>query len=139
MSWDVLVLHVPPNIPSAKELKETYEDYFDAPEVPLGPRNGVLALLASVVPEANFSDDSWVTLDAKGYSVEFSLGKDDPTKVMWLHVRGGRGAEIIPVLQRLCLETGWRVFDTGTGQFIDFENHPDEGFLKWFNWAFGGH
>jgi hypothetical protein len=35
------------------------------------------------------------------------------------------------ILLRKCKKTSWRAIDTSTGDFIDFENSPEESFNEW--------
>lgn len=122
MSWDVLLMSVPPNIGTVKDIPD------DSKSV-LGPKSTMLLILAKICPEANFTDPNWGILNAGDFSIEFNIGEDDPTTHIMLHVRGADSA--VNTIQKICEVTGWRALDTSMGDFIDFHQNPTAGLHKW--------
>lgn len=122
MSWDVILMKVPPDITSMQEFGEDLQ--------PLGSRNEVLAVLAQALPSANFSDPTWGIFDGPDFSIEFNMGVDDAIKnTIMLHVRGSD--KVIDVIHHICNYAGWRAFDTATDRFINFSQEPAVGLQQW--------
>jgi hypothetical protein len=122
MSWDVILMHVPPDIESAEDLPEGFTSI-------LGPRTAVLSILTSLDLGIDLTDPTWGDLDGDGFSIEFNIGKGDPVETIMLHVRGGGGA--IAVIQRICEGTSWRALDSTTDTFINFAENPAAGLEQW--------
>jgi len=123
MSWDVIIFNVSNEIKSVSELTE------DAIK-PLGSRDNVLSAIKTTFPQANLSDPSWVVQDGAGYSIEFSLGQNDPIQTMMVYVRGDISS--LRAIEQFCRTTGWRAFDSSVGDFIDFSDlNYDRGFKRW--------
>lgn len=122
MSWDVVLMSVPPEITENAKLDDDFSS-------PLGAASAVLPLLKRVLPSADLSDPTWGILDGPDFSIEFNIGKDDPLRTIMLHVRGGEAA--LGPIQQLCEETGWRALDCGTGEFIDFSDDPAARLRNW--------
>jgi len=122
MSWDVVLMSVPPEITENSKLEGDFSS-------PLGTASAVLPLLKQIVPSLDLSDPTWGILDGPDFSIEFNIGKEDPIPTIMLHVRGGEAA--LGPIQRLCEETGWRALDCGDGEFIDFAGDPGAGLRKW--------
>jgi hypothetical protein len=122
MSWDVMLMGVPSNV-------VTVADFPDGFSSELGPKSQVLSTLAAILPELDLTDPTWAILDSDDFSIEFGIGDDDPVEIIMLHVRGGDS--VIRTIQCICEHTGWRAFDTGTGDFINFAENPAEGLQKW--------
>ena len=122
MSWDVMIFNLQNNIKSVSELT-------DDSVISLGSKNEVLSTIRHIFPQANFSDPTWVVLDGKDYSIEFSLGQDEQIEVLMLHVRGS--VDALDAIERFCQINDWRAFDSATGDFINFDLKHDEGFKRW--------
>ena len=95
----------------------------------LGSKKEVVSTLTQLVPTGDFSDTSWGVLDGDDFSIEFSLGNDDPIIIIMLYVRGSDKA--INVIQKICEHTGWRAYDTSRDEFINFVHNPEAGFEQW--------
>ena len=122
MSWDVLILAVPPGIRSVADLP----DGFDPA---IGPLSDVLQVLGDLFPSINLHDPTWGVLVADSYSMEFNIGEDDPCRSIMLHVRGDEAA--IEAIQKLCHRTGWRALDMSAGELIDFDSDPSKHLRSW--------
>jgi len=122
MSWDVMLMNVSPTIVTGDDFPEDFTSE-------LGPRAQVLSRMTAILPSLDLTDPTWGILDGDDFFIEFNIGDRDPVDVMTLHIRGGNG--VISVIQRICEHTGWRAFDTSTGDFIDFTANPAEGLHQW--------
>lgn len=109
MSWDVVFLALPPGVRSL-------EDLGDAP-APLGSRADLIRAIEAAVPTVDFSDPSWGRLDTDAFSIEFSVGDDDPVVSLMLHVRGGDGA--LGVIAAVAQALGQPPIDCGDGTVLD--------------------
>jgi hypothetical protein len=96
---------------------------------PLGSTAAVRSLLSRVLPSIDFSDPTWGILDADEYSIEFSIGAEEPCTSLMLHVRGPEEA-IVPI-KAVCNETGWKAYDCSDGELIDFNADPARGLRAW--------
>jgi hypothetical protein len=122
MSWDVLILAVPPGIHSVAELP----DGFDPA---LGPLPDVLLVVKDLFPTINLRDPSWGVLVGDTYSIEFNIGKADPCRSVMLHVRGDESA--IGPIRALYNRTGWRALDMSAGELLDLERDPGKSLRSW--------
>lgn len=125
MSWDVFVMNLPPGIKSIDEIPKDFHPR------PLGPRSQIIATIAALYPQCNFSDPSWGTLQLPGCSIEFSLGKDEDVKSFAMHVRGGDGAP--DIVARILSELGMPAIDVSApgGLFQHDPARRAEGFNRW--------
>lgn len=85
-------------------------DLEEADIPPLGSLTEVRRKLQAALPEIDLADPAWGTLEGDDYSIEFSVGEEDPCMSVMLHVRGGD--EALGVIQRLFAATGWEALDT---------------------------
>ena len=122
MSWDVLLLRLPPGITSLGDLRKDFDD-------PLGTTDHVRSLLRAAVPGLDLTDPSWGVLDAPHYSIEFSIGADEPCGAVMLHVRGLDDA--VEPIRAVCQATGWTAVDCSLGSPIDFDADPARGLRAW--------
>ncbi|MBL0804033.1 hypothetical protein AAG656_26760 [Streptomyces albidoflavus] len=111
MSWDVLLVRLPGEVTSVSRMAH---DYVPAP---LGSRHDVLATVARVLPEADLSDPAWGVLSGPTWSIELSIGADDPVESVMLHLRGAGDDVLTPVFE-LAGELGCKVFDCSAGDLI---------------------
>ncbi|MDP4182133.1 MAG: hypothetical protein Q8942_13715 [Bacillota bacterium] len=86
-------------------------------------------MLKELLPDIDFSDPHWGVLATETYSIEFNIGGKDPVESIMLHIRGEDAP--IDVIKKICSKTAWRAIDTSAGDFIDFENCPEESFNRW--------
>ena len=122
MSWDVLILAVPPGIRSVADLP----DGFDPS---LGPLPDVHRVIENLFPTINLRDPAWGVLVGDTYSLEFNIGKEDPCRSIMLHVRGDESA--IGPIRTLCDRTGWRALDMSAGELLDLETDPAKSLRSW--------
>jgi hypothetical protein len=111
VSWDVLLLRVPDGI---TELSDIPDD-FQPP--PLGPLPQVLDTLCAVIPDIDLSDPTWGEATGPTWSIEFSIGAQDPVTSIMLLVRGS-GEDVLPVIGRLSAALGCRPIDSSGGDFL---------------------
>jgi len=126
MSWDVLLLSVSPDVRTINDLGDDFAGES------LGTPTEVAHRLRQIFPALDLTDPSWGVLATEEYSVEFSIGDDNPCLSLMLHVRGPESA--IEPIQRLCENTGWLAFDTSDGDLIDFSNDPAKGLRQWIEY-----
>jgi len=111
MSWDVLLIRIPPELISSLTLPSDFKSE-------LGPRAEVISLLSKICPEASFADPDWGVLDGDGFSIEFDMGREDSVDTILLHIHGSGKA--VEVIQKVCQMTGWSAMDIAHSDFIDF-------------------
>ncbi|GAK53816.1 hypothetical protein U14_05090 [Candidatus Moduliflexus flocculans] len=123
MSWDILFQDTPEHINSIEDLPE------DFTPGKLCSRTYLEDMLLSLFPTIDNHDKSWMVLQEDSFSIEFNSGKDDPVESLMLHVHGEEDA--LHVIKKICDHTGWKALDCTSGDFIDFEQNPDQGFSTW--------
>lgn len=111
MSWDVFIQHLPA---SALRVADIPDDFLP---LPLGSRADVLRIITRVLPNADATDPTWLVVTGAGYSIEISVGPDDPVTSVALHIRGDDS--VIPVVTSLVEALGARALDSWTGEFFD--------------------
>ncbi|MFC9157847.1 hypothetical protein ACFTT0_23035 [Streptomyces bauhiniae] len=111
MSWDVLLLRLPDEVTSMHELPDDY-----SPE-PLGRQCDVLAAVTQAVPEVDLSDPTWGDLSGPTWSVELSIGSEDPVDSIMLHIRGS-GDDVLAPVFRLAEALRCKVLDLAEGDLI---------------------
>jgi hypothetical protein len=122
MSWDVILLNLPPDIRSINDLGDDFDSV-------LAPVSDVRKLVSHVVPSVDLSDPGWGILEADDYSIEFSIGEDDPCTSLMLHIRGTESA--LEPIRALCAATGWKAFDCSDGDLMDWSGDPGKGLREW--------
>ncbi|MCG8569989.1 MAG: hypothetical protein MJB14_07590 [Spirochaetes bacterium] len=126
MSWDVLFVKFPNNINSIDEIPGDYNPGS------LCTRQYYEEMIFNLFPNIDENNDrSWMILEDDSYSIEFSAGTGEMLDSLMLHIRGDEKA--LKVIKNICDFTNWKAFDTTTGDLIDFDNNPDEGFSQWRN------
>jgi hypothetical protein len=123
MSYILSLFKLPAHITSINELSQ------DAEVEPLGSKAAILALLADLFPDADFSDPTWVILNREEFAIEFIVGHEDPVASLGLRIHGADRA--LAVAQLLCEQMGWRAFDPSFGELIDFGCDPEAGLRAW--------
>ena len=122
MSWDVLLLRLPPGITSLEELGDDFND-------PLGTTDDVRSVLRTAVSGLDLTDPSWGVLDTPNYSIEFSIGTTEPCTAVMLHIRGEDDA--VEPIRAICQATDWTAFDCSVGSPMDFDADPAKGLRSW--------
>ncbi|MBF6590089.1 MAG: hypothetical protein IVW57_06085 [Ktedonobacterales bacterium] len=110
MTWDVLLLCPRPEVETAEDLSEDAIIEMGTPAV-------VRAAIQRACPQAIFSDATTGQLEAPSYTIQFSLGDDDPVRGVLLLISGDVSEATI-TLAALCASAGWRAFDMNTEEFI---------------------
>lgn len=111
MSWDVSLFNAPPGI-TIEEIRHDHE------LVPLGSVAEVLGRLQAAFVDLDLSDPTWGDLERAGWSIEFTIGREDPVRSIMLHVRGG-GDDVVQVVRETAHVLGCRAFDCSSGEFIE--------------------
>ena len=122
MSWDVVILALPPGTRSFNDLPKDYD-------ASLATISFVHSTLRELFPDINLTDPAWGVLVADTYSMEFNIGSEDPCRSIMLHIRGDE-ASLTPI-RALCERTGWGAFDTSDGALMDFSADPGKGLRAW--------
>ena len=119
MSWDIFVQEIPEDV---KQISDMHEKYSKFKPSPIGMRSEIIKKIKKVVPEANFSDPSWGTIDGDGFSIEVNMGDKEECNGFAFHVRGGEAAAFVicDILEKL----GLRALDPNSETGL-FEIGPD--------------
>jgi hypothetical protein len=111
VTWDVLLLRVPPEITTAADLSEEAV-------IPLGTPAEVRQTIQRACPQAHFSDATTGELQAPEYRFHISLGDEEPVRGVLLLVSGNVDAASITI-GAICAATDWRALDMNTEEFVD--------------------
>ena len=123
MSWDIFVQDIPRGARDAGDIPEDFQPR------PLGERSEVIRRILEVVPEADFSDPTWGTVEEPEYSIEFNIGDEDEIMAFALHVRGGEAAA--GLVADLLARCGWRAFDTASESGIFDPASAADSLKRW--------
>lgn len=123
MSWDVSIIKFSNEYSSVNEIPE------DEQPIPLGPRTEVHGTISELFPNTDWIDPAWGIFDSKFGSIEFNLGKEDPSTSLMLHVRASN--EIIPPIKELCKKNKWSALDCSSGEFLERSENPSKGLESW--------
>ncbi len=96
---------------------------------PLGSTSEVRQVLAKVLPDLDLGDPTWGILEGADFSIEFSIGEEEPCTSVMLHVRGSD--EAITPIQVVCETSGWKALDCSDGEIIEFDSDPAQGLRSW--------
>jgi hypothetical protein len=111
MSWDVFVFAAPSDIKAADLPSDFRLD-------PLGAAVDVRRVLIERFPAMDLSDPAWGRLVGASWSIEVSIGSDDPVDSIMLHVRGG-GDDVLDVVAGVATAVGGRALDVSSYEFLD--------------------
>jgi len=111
MSWDVFVFNAPPHIATMDEIP------IDFLPPPLGAASDVGKRLRESVEAVDLTDPTWCRVLGETWSIELSLGADDPVEAIMLYVRGG-GDDVLTVIARIAAAVEARALDISTGEFL---------------------
>ena len=123
MSWDVSIHKFSRIYCSVEEIPQ------DEAPLGLGSRAFVHTRVLLQFPGTDWSDPAWGTWSSPDGSIEFNLGKDEPSNGLMLHVRAN--TNVIPAIVHLCLQNGWQGIDCSSGDFIEQSSNPSEGLESW--------
>ena len=121
MSWDVVLL---------KEKFDTNDKDYQPPT--LGKRMELISQLTSILPNLDFSDESWGIMEGDGFSIEFNIGNNENVDSIMLHIRGG--GDPIQIIQGIMQEFKWESLDCSTGDFMELNNVSNESWTKFQTW-----
>ena len=96
---------------------------------PLGSTSEVRQVLARALPDLDLGDPTWGILEGTDFSIEFSIGEEEPCTSVMLHVRGSD--EAINPIQVVCDASGWKALDCSDGEIIEFDSDPAQGLRSW--------
>ena len=123
MSWDVSIHKFSRIYRSIEEISQ------DETPLSLGPRAFVHAQVQVQFPGTDWSDPAWGIWSSPDGSIEFNLGRDEPSPGLMLHVRAN--ANVIPAIVQLCLQNGWQGIDCSSGEFVEQSDDPAHGLVSW--------
>ncbi|MFI6056430.1 hypothetical protein ACIBCO_41065 [Streptomyces violascens] len=115
MSWDVILLHLPDDVVSVRDIPDGYTP------APLGQQQDILAAVARAAPEADLSDPAWGELSGATWSIELNIGSDDPVDSIMLHIRGS-GDDVLASVTRLAEALGCKALDCSTGDLLSAQD-----------------
>jgi hypothetical protein len=111
LSWDVLIMRFPENIATVEEIPDDFR-----PE-PLGSGPVVREQLLRSLPAMDLSDPSWGRLRSHQWSMELSIGPEEPVDSIMLYVRG-TGDDVLQVIDTIVESVGARALDISAGGFL---------------------
>lgn len=123
MSWDVSIVKFSKSYNSIEEIPA------DEKPLDLGTKTFVQNAVLEFFPTTDRSDPSWGIFDSKFGSIEFNIGKENPTSSMMLHVRASE--EIVEPIVMLCKKNNWSGLDCSTGDFLEKSECPTSGLSGW--------
>ena len=112
MSWDILLLDVNDDVRDASAIETR-------PIPPLRNRAKVLDVLKSIFLGMDISDPLWVEIDGEDFSIRLGTGRETPVEALQMIVHGSTNAALEEI-DRLCALSGWRAFDSASGEFLKF-------------------
>jgi hypothetical protein len=120
MSWDISVMASTSPPPPVEQMPSDWRGDC------LGSQVEVRAKISAVLPQVDWSDPSWGTIEGDGFSFEFNVGKE-PSDGFMIHVRGGGPA--VAKLLELAESTGWYLLDCSQGEWFHHCKNPDAGWI----------
>lgn len=115
VTWDIVLM---------KSDRATMAELFDhSVPPPLGDGEEVRSKLTAAAPTIHFHEPTWAQLQGDGWSIDLTVGSEEPVESVLLHVHGG--AETLETVRRMAEALGARALDCSTGTFIDFSAPPD--------------
>jgi hypothetical protein len=119
MSWDVSVFASDAPPPPVAKMRVDWKGAI------LGPAATVRATISAALPGVDWTKPTWGRFRGNGFSLEFNMGKDDPTDGFMIHVRGGGDA--VTCLMQIASRCGWYLLDTSTGEWMHHAEDPEAG------------
>ena len=121
MSWTVSVFGGPQRPP--------IHDMGDFEFPVMGSGDEVRQSISAHLPGVDWTTPTWGLYAGDGFTLEFSVGPEEPIIDFAVHVRG-RG-DAISDLFRFAVPNGWHLMDWSTGEFIDPESPSAAGWEQW--------
>lgn len=123
MSWDISVINF------SKKYKSVDEIPADEEPLPLGTRTEMHEIISEFFPNTDWSDPAWGIFLSKFGSIEFSLGNENTSTSLMLHVRASN--EIVPPIIELCNRNKWSALDCNSGELLEHSENPAKGLELW--------
>jgi hypothetical protein len=114
VTWDILLMKS-----DSASVAELFEHSVPPP---LGGGDDVRSKVSAVVPGIQFQEPTWAQIQGDGWSIDLTVGSEEPVESLLLHVHGG--AEALATVRRLAEALDARALDCSTGAFIDFSAPP---------------
>lgn len=124
MSYDIFVQDLPANAASIADIPGDFTPRG------LGPRATIVEAIRRAAPGVLFDETGWAAIDGPDYSIEVSLGVEDPVQSFAFHVRGG--AASLFVVATILDDLGYRALapDTESG-FFRLERDARDAYARW--------
>jgi len=123
MSWDI----------SIQRFNRVYTSLEQIPNdeqcVPLGSQAEVRAAISQVFSGTDWSDPAWGVFQCAIGSVEFNMGKKEPSEGFALHVRAS--SQIVEPIIALCRAQGWQALDFSDGRFLEQSSDASASLEAW--------
>ena len=123
MSWDV----------SVQRFGKEYESIADIPDtercVELGSQAEIREAISRFFPGVDWSDTTWGIFDSDDGSVEFNMGRKEPSTGFMMHIRAS--ANIVPAIVAMCRSERWQALDCSEGVFLERAMEPASGLEDW--------
>lgn len=123
MSWDVTVQRFGKEYESVSEISDSESC------VALGSSAEVRASIGRFFPEVDWTDMSWGLWESNYGSIEFNMGKDEPSTGFMMHIRAS--SEVVLTIVTMCRSEGWQALDCSDGVFLERVPNPDVGLQRW--------
>lgn len=104
MSYDIFVQDIPE---SANTIEDIPDDFTP---LKIGSRSEIISSILEIVPEADFSDPTWGTIESESFSIEINLGEDEILNSFAFHVRGDKTA--LTIISAILNHLDLRAFDS---------------------------
>jgi len=110
MSWDISVQRFSRTYSGVDKIPD------DEPCLPVGTLCEVRALISRFFPQTSWADPFWGVFDSDDGSIDFELGRDEPSTGFMMHVYAT--AAVVPLIVEMCCFAGWQAFDCSQGDFL---------------------
>src|SRR6266404_1629295 len=111
MSWDLYAMKFPAGIHDLSEMPEGFKD------TPIGTRSEVFSTILTFSGSRESGEGS-INIEAEGYAIEISVGKEDLCTALMFYVYGD-GSRAAEVIQRISERLAVRTWDINGSQFLD--------------------
>ena len=103
MSYDIFVQDIPKSANTIEEIPDNF-----TPQK-IGSRREIISSILEIVPEADFSDPTWGTIEGESFSIEVNLGEDEILTSFAFHVNGDNTA--LTIISAILNHLDLRAFD----------------------------
>lgn len=112
MSWDILLQKFPENTSRPEQMPDDY-----LPPA-IGSRAAVASAVRKLFRNAEYANESFITIDRSRFAIEISLGDEEPCSQLLLRVHDDHSAAT-KVILRLADHFRMRAIDCSSGEFIE--------------------